>query len=183
MALRKACAYSKKYARPYVRKSTVKSKNYIKAVPQSKITRLFMGNAEKFNKGFFKFRVDLIAKENVQIRDNSLEASRQALNRELDRLFPGNYYFNVGVYPHHILRENKMLTGAGADRMQTGMSHSFGVTIGRAAITKEGQRIFTAFVAEEKDAIKIKDIFERIKKKLPCKSSVIIKKVENNSIA
>ncbi|MHA2113057.1 MAG: hypothetical protein ACW98W_16390 [Candidatus Hodarchaeales archaeon] len=32
-----------------------------------------------------------------------------------------NYHYRVCVYPHHRIRENKMMTGAGADRIQNGM--------------------------------------------------------------
>ena len=43
-----------------------------------------------------------------------------------------------------------MLTGAGADRMQTGMARSFGKTIGRAAFVKPGQILFIIGVKKRK---------------------------------
>ena len=43
-----------------------------------------------------------------------------------------------------------MLTGAGADRMQTGMQQAFGKVIGIAARLKKGQKILTVFV-DKKD--------------------------------
>ena len=52
----------------------------------------------------------------------------------------------VRSYPHHVLRENKMITGAGADRMQTGMQRSFGAAVGLAAQLKEGTPIFCVYV-------------------------------------
>ena len=42
-----------------------------------------------------------------------------------------------------------MLSGAGADRMQTGMKQSFGKVEGMAAQVKKGTTIFTAEVPEE----------------------------------
>ena len=138
--LRKASAYSKKEVRPYTRKSSKKSKSFIKAVPQNKIVKFNMGNS-KLQKNY---TITLFSEEKVQIRDNALESCRMAINKELDKQIPGNYYFTVNVFPHHMLRENKSAGGvAGADRLSHGMKHSFGITIGRAAIVKEGKEVFT----------------------------------------
>ena len=54
----------------------------------------------------------------------------------------------IRVYPHHVLRENKMITGAGADRMQTGMQLSFGRPIGVAAQIKKNQKVISVSVDE-----------------------------------
>jgi len=40
------------------------------------------------------------------------------------KTFNGQYFFRIIPFTHHIQRENKMLTGAGADRTQTGMQLS-----------------------------------------------------------
>jgi len=46
MALRKGSAYSKRYARPYTRKSKKRSKSYIKTVPNSRIVKFQMGDTK-----------------------------------------------------------------------------------------------------------------------------------------
>jgi large subunit ribosomal protein L10e len=150
--LRKASAYSKKLFRPFTRKSGSKSKAYIKAVPASKIVKFNMGNVSAHTNGKYKFAVKFVARERAQIRDNALEASRTLLNKILDKKIPGQYYFNVKVYPHHILRENKTAAGAGADRLSSGMKHSFGVNIGRAAIVYPGTVVFLITVPNERSA-------------------------------
>ena len=43
------------------------------------------------------------------------------------------YYLKVRTYPHQVLRENKMMAFAGADRLQDGMRRSFGKPCGTAA--------------------------------------------------
>ena len=172
MALRKALAYSKKNTRPYTRKSNVKSKSYIKTIPQQKIVRFKMGNIKDYEDGKFKIILKAVCAEKILIRDNSLEAARQYIHKRLDTEVSGQYYFEVRVFPHHILRENKVLTGAGADRMQTGMAHSFGVTNGRAAMVKENQEVFLVAVASEKGKIAAHDILEKIKAKLPCHTRI-----------
>ena len=52
----------------------------------------------------------------------------------------------IRIYPHHIMRENPLATGAGADRMSTGMKKSFGKTIGVAARVHKGQTLVTVNV-------------------------------------
>ena len=78
------------------------------------------------------------------------------------------FYLEVKVYPHHIMRENKMLQGAGADRMQTGMSHSFGVSTERAALVKPNQKIFIVALKNKKHEAEARKLIASIKARLPC---------------
>ncbi|MFH1710682.1 MAG: 50S ribosomal protein L16 [Nanoarchaeota archaeon] len=181
MALRKASAYSKWPARPYTRRSSKKRKNYIKTVPPQKVVKFHMGNISAFEQGKYSTVISVVSKESIQLRDNALEAARQSIHKELELNFPGQYYFGVKVYPHHILRENRMLTGAGADRMQTGMTQSFGATMGRAALIKPNQTIFIIGVNSEK-AVKIsREAIVKIRPKLPCKTRIITEKMKQNT--
>ncbi|MEK6848894.1 MAG: 50S ribosomal protein L16 [Nanoarchaeota archaeon] len=177
MALRKASSYSKRYARPYTRHSSKKGKAYIKTVPPQKVVKFQMGDIKGFLNKQFKFIFEMNAVGNVQIRDTALEASRQFVHKELETACPGGYYFEVCVYPHHIMRENKMLTGAGADRMQTGMQLSFGKTIGRAAFLEKGENIFVVAVNTEKHAQEARKALEKIKAKLPGSKRIVMTKV------
>src|SRR3989304_8640763 len=117
MALRKASAYSKRHVVPYTRISKQKGKAYVKTVPPQAIVKFSMGASDLMNHGKLPHTLTLVTEENVQIRHNALEASRQYINKQLDTALPGQYFFRVIPYPHHIQRENKMLTGAGSDRM------------------------------------------------------------------
>ncbi len=133
--------------RSYTRKSKYRRKNYIRAVPTNKVIRYDMG--EKTKK--FPYKVELQVKEPIQIRHNALESCRQIINRNLIRSIGQDYYLKLNVYPHQVIRENKMLTGAGADRMQTGMQRAFGTPTGVAARLKKKQTVFSVKV--EKDNI------------------------------
>jgi len=179
MALRKASAYSKKKARPFTRKSGVKARAYIKAVPQSKIVKFNMGDINGFNQGKHPFAVKMVADEKIQIRDNSLEACRMFVHKDLDVQIPGAYYLAVKVYPHHILRENKTAAGAGADRLSSGMKHSYGITMGRAAMLNPGKEIFFVSCTNEKAARVAKQTLEKIKSKVPCRSRIVFEKIGN----
>jgi large subunit ribosomal protein L10e len=168
MALRKGAAYSKRSARPYTRVSKKKTKSYIKTVPNSRIVKFKMGDLKGFENKKYPIQLKIVSKDNCQIRDNSIEAVRQYLNRFLQEKLGKEFYLSVHVVPHHILRENKMLTGAGADRMQTGMSRAFGKTVGRAAFVKTGQTLYTVAVKNAKHEVEARKLIRSIRARLPC---------------
>jgi large subunit ribosomal protein L10e len=168
MALRKGSAYTKRYARPFTRASKKRNKSYIKTIPNSKIVKFKMGDITGFDKGEYAVKIGVTAKQTAQVRDNPIEAVRQYLNRHLQTRVGKEFYLEVKIFPHHILRENKMLTGAGADRMQTGMSRAFGKTMGRAALVKPGQLMFIVGVKTHKAEIEARKLIKSIKARLPC---------------
>jgi large subunit ribosomal protein L10e len=176
MALRKACAYSKRLARPYTRKSAVMTKSFIKTIPPQKVVKLRMGDIKAFDANKFPIVLKMITVEDIQMRDTAIESARQFVHHELEANFLGQYYLGLKVFPHHILRENRMLTGAGADRMQTGMAHSFGTAIGRAAFLKAGGEIFIVGVNTEKAAKAARQYLKQIKAKLPCSTRILVEK-------
>lgn len=147
---------------------------YIHGPPQPKITKFVMGNT----RGQFQYRLLLKAKRDAQIRHNALEATRVAVNKALlNKLGEGEYLIKVKVYPHVVLRENKMIATAGADRLQEGMRRAFGKPIGRAARVKAEEAIVEIYVNEPgvqqaKEALKIGS------SKLPIPCKIEIEKVE-----
>ncbi|MDO8634513.1 MAG: 50S ribosomal protein L16 [archaeon] len=146
MGLRPGHCYRSTKDRPYTRLAVrVHDKNYIGAAPGLKIRQFNMGNPFKN----FSRILDLIVLEEVQIRDNAMESTRIMINKGLTKkVGKENYFMKIRAYPYHILRENKIAQGAGADRISTGMSHSFGTPIGRALRVKPGQRIISVLVDE-----------------------------------
>ncbi len=173
MALRKSSSYSKKHVVPFTRISKQKKYAYAKVVPPAKIVKFNMGNLKGYEAGKFSHVLTLTTDENVQIRQNSLEACRQFVNKKLDESITGQYFFRVIPYTHHIQRENKMLTGAGADRTQTGMQLSFGRAIAKAAILKKGEGIMSVAVANQKATSIVRHLYKQIKSKLPCKTRIV----------
>ncbi len=131
MPLRPGRCYRRISRPPYTRQE------YISGVPPPKISRFDMGNP----KGTFPVVVKLISKEKGQIRHNALEAARISANKLMEEHGRQNYHLRIKVYPHHVLRENKMMAFAGADRLQDGMRQAFGKPIGTAARIKTGQEI------------------------------------------
>ncbi|MEM2906349.1 MAG: 50S ribosomal protein L16 [Candidatus Bathyarchaeia archaeon] len=123
--------------------STYSRKEYIHGVPAPKITKFTMGSPT----GNYAYRASLIALTNGQIRHSALEAARVAANKVLqDELGETGYFLKVNLYPHQVLREHKLATQAGADRLSRGMQAAFGSPVGTAARVKNGQEIMTVMV-------------------------------------
>jgi large subunit ribosomal protein L10e len=178
MGLRKASAYSKRRVVPYTRISKKRTKSFVKTVPQQKIVKFVMGKQNLMDKGKLPHRLTVIATEPIQLRHNALEACRQFINKKLNNEFSGQYFFKVIPFPHHIQRENKMLTGAGADRMSSGMQLSYGKSMGKAALIKKDKEIFYVAVPTDKGVAFARKVLKQIKSKLPCKTRVLYEKVE-----
>ncbi len=169
--LRKAVAY-RKLERPYTRKSKYRDKTFIRAAPASRVVAFDMGDIKKK----YEYTLDLISKDSLQIRHNALEAARMTSNRALEKeLGKTGFHFKIRVYPHHVLRENPIAAGAGADRFSTGMQKSFGKPIGLAAQVKKGQKIFS--ISVNKNAVELaKKALTKAKKKFPCSCMIVVNK-------
>lgn len=156
--------------RPYTRKSKYRRLNFVRSVPHNKIVKFVMGDARKD----FPVKVYLRAGSDIQLRHNALESARTSANRYLEKhLGKKGFQFKIRVYPHHILRNNPLAAGAGADRMSTGMARSFGKVVGIAARVKKDQIILE--VGCEKEHIKVvKEALRRAYNKFPitCKIDV-----------
>merc|ERR1712187_955578 len=69
----------------------------------------------------------LVSYSSGHVSAETLEAARVAAFRFLDsRLARQAFHLRLRSHPHNILRQNKVLSCAGADRLQTGMRGAFG---------------------------------------------------------
>ncbi len=153
-------------------------KEFVKGFPPPKINKFTMGDT----KASFEYEASLIAVEQAQIRHNALEAARVASNRVLMDKLVNNYRLKVLPYPHNILRENKMIFGAHADRLQDGMRRSFGKPIGTAARVRANQTVIIVNVnAEGVEAAK--EALKRGSAKLPIPCRIVIGKMQRKEEA
>ncbi len=159
----------------YTRVSNNPSASFITGVPGPKITHYETGNLSKE----FDTEVSIVSNGQIQIRHNSLEASRIAANKIIEGTIGiNNYKFKVRVFPHHVLRENIMATGAGADRVSKGMRRSFGKPIGTAARIRKGQTVFSIYINKSEDAIKIaKKALHTAIGKLPGSMKIVVRQL------
>ncbi|MBI3051127.1 50S ribosomal protein L16 [Candidatus Woesearchaeota archaeon] len=169
--LRKGVSY-RTIERPNTRISKFKGKSFVRMTPNIKISRFEMGENRKY-----KYVLNLIPKASVQIRQESLESARQTSLRHLEgNLGKLGYYFRLKVFPFHVLRENPLASGAGADRMSTGMQKSFGKPIGVAAQVRKGRAVMD--IGVDRDNIPVaKEALRKALTKMSCSFSVQV--VEN----
>lgn len=157
-----------------VAKKAYTRRKYMGGVPGSKIVQFEMGNLSQE----FPTEVDLIVEEACQIRHSALEAARITANRRLMKdVGRSNFHFKVRVFPHHVLRENKQATGAGADRVSEGMRLAFGKAVGTAARVEPGQKIMTVFSSPQY-LEKIKDALRHSGHKLPTPSHLKVSTIK-----
>ena len=167
MPLKPARCYTHQEKPPYTRKE------YIHGVPPPKIVKFVMGNPH----------VDadtvlvLMALEKATVRHNALEAARLMASKYLSRAVGDqNYMLVIRTYPHHVIREHKMMAFAGADRLQEGMRLAFGKPVGVAARVDIGTEIIEVRVKSQHiDAAK--EALRRAASKLPVKTRIVVKQL------
>jgi len=171
--LRKNAAYQN-LERPYTRISKYTTKNYVRGgFPHMKVIKFEMGNPKKE----FETVVKLNSCRNMNVRHNALESARMTANRLLEKTLGKEYHLKIRIYPFHVLRENPLASGAGADRLSSGMKHSFGVTVGRAALIRPGKELFFISCPTEKTAREARKAIIKAKPKVPCKTKIVFEKL------
>jgi large subunit ribosomal protein L10e len=133
MGRRPARCYRYQKNKPYIKS------RYCRGVPESKI-RIFDVGAKKAPVDLFPFVAHLVSDEKAQVSSEALEAARVAINKHLTKTIGKEaYHIKIRAHPYHVLRANTMLSCAGADRLSSGMRHSYGKPIGVAARVDIGQ--------------------------------------------
>jgi large subunit ribosomal protein L10e len=157
-----------------ISKKAYTRREYMGGVPGSKIVQFEMGNLSQE----FPTEVDLVVEEACQIRHSALEAARITVNRRLMKdVGRSNFHFKVRIFPHHVLRENKQATGAGADRVSEGMRLAFGKAVGTAARVDANQKILTVYSTPQY-LEKIKDALNHGGHKLPTPSHLKVSEIK-----
>ncbi len=127
-----------------------------------------MGNPRKK----YDCTLQLNSCRSMNIRHNALEAARMSCNRLLERSLGTNYHLKIKPYPFHVLRENPIAAGAGADRMSTGMQLAYGKAVGAAARVKDGQTVIELKL--DRTNLNLgKEALGRAAKKMPCTFKII----------
>ncbi len=149
-------------------------REYMGGVPASRVSQYVMGNST----AEFPVTLTLKVKNRVQIRHTSIEAGRIAANKVLvANCGSPNYQMVVRAFPHVVLRENKLATGAGADRVSSGMRQGFGKTVGTAARLERNQAILTVSVPADKVAVAMDSLW-RASMKFPSPCYIDVDKGE-----
>ncbi len=146
---------------------------YNRGVPDPKI-RIYDAGKKKAGVDEFPTSVHIISLEKEQLSSEALEAGRIAANKYLIK-FAGkdSFHLRCRVHPWHVTRINKMLSCAGADRLQTGMRGAWGKPQGKVARIKIGQPLYSVRVKEQHVKI-AKEALHRAKNKFPGRQKILI---------
>merc|ERR1712108_80160 len=126
----------------------IKNKPYIKSrfcrgVPDPKL-RIYDVGRKRANVDDFPLAVHLVCDEKENLSSEALEAARIVVNKYLTtQTGKDSFHMRIRVHPYHVLRINKMLSCAGADRLQTGMRGAFGKPFGKVARVSIGQIVLS----------------------------------------
>jgi len=82
------------------------------------------------------------------------------------------FHMRIRAHPFHVLRINKMLSCAGADRLQTGMRLSYGKPVGTCARVRIGQILISIRTKPNLEAV-AREALRRAKMKFPGKQVVV----------
>jgi len=127
MGRRPASCYRYQKNKPYPKS------RFNRGVPDPKL-RFYDGGRKKSYWDRFPNTVHLVSKEKEQISSECLEAARIAANKYMvTRTGKEGFHIRIRVHPYHVVRINKMLSCAGADRLQTGMRHAYGKALCKCA--------------------------------------------------
>merc|ERR1711908_231638 len=113
----------------YCKNKPYPKSRFNRGVPDPKI-RIFDLGRKKAGVDEFPLSVHLVSDELEQLSSEALEAARICCNKYLVKnCGKEGFHIRVRVHPFHVLRINKMLSCAGADRLQTGMRGAYGKAV------------------------------------------------------
>ncbi|CAA6656504.1 unnamed protein product [Spirodela intermedia] len=146
---------------------------YCRGVPDPKI-RIYDVGMKKKGVDEFPFCVHLVSWEKENVTSEALEAARIACNKYMTK-FAGKdaFHLRVRVHPFHVLRINKMLSCAGADRLQTGMRGAFGKPQGTCARVDIGQ-VLMSVRCKDGNGGNAQEALRRAKFKFPGRQKIIV---------
>ncbi|ELA46299.1 ribosomal protein L10.e [Vavraia culicis subsp. floridensis] len=150
----------------------IKSK-YCRGVPDPKI-RIHDIGKKSAHVDEFPCMIYLKSLAKEQISSEALETARVTANKHMfGAAGKDGYHYRVLIHPYNVLRINKMLSCAGADRLQTGMRGAFGKPYGLCARVDMNQRVLAirtkpAFVKHAVEALR------RAKYKFPGNYEVVV---------
>jgi len=167
MGRRPARCYRFLKNRPYIKS------RYCRGVPDAKIKIYDLGK-RKATVDEFPLCIHLVSNENEQVSSEALEAARICANKYITKIAnKDSFHLRVRCHPYHVLRINKMLSCAGADRLQTGMRGAYGKPCGLAARVRIGQILFSVRCKDAHKATVIEGL-RRSKFKFPGQQKIVV---------
>ncbi|KAJ5710454.1 Ribosomal protein L10e/L16 [Penicillium malachiteum] len=160
----------------YCKNKPYPKSRFNRGVPDGKI-RIFDLGRKKASVDDFPCAVHLVSNEYEQLSSEALEAARICANKYLVKVAgKETFHMRVRVHPHHVIRINKMLSVAGADRLQTGMRGAFGKPAGKVARVNVGQILLSVRTVDRHQATAV-EALRRSMYKFPGRQKVVVSKM------
>ncbi|EPY49618.1 60S ribosomal protein L10 [Schizosaccharomyces cryophilus OY26] len=159
----------------YIKNKPYPKSRYNRAVPDPKI-RIFDLGRKRAGVDEFPLCIHLVSNELEQITSEALEAARISSNKYLVKMAGKDaFHLRVRAHPYHVVRINKMLSCAGADRLQQGMRHAFGKPNALVARVRIGQILISIRTKDSNRSTAI-EALRRCQYKFPGQQKIIVSK-------
>jgi len=159
----------------YCKNKPYPKSRFNRGVPDPKI-RIFDLGRKRANVDDFPLCVHLVSNEYEQLSSEALEAARICANKYLVKIAgKEGFHMRVRAHPYHVVRINKMLSCAGADRLQTGMRGAYGKPNGSVARVNIGQILLSVRTRDSHRATAI-EALRRSQYKFPGRQKIIVSK-------
>merc|ERR1712212_1263676 len=159
----------------YCKNKPYPKSRFCRGVPDPKI-RIFDLGRKKARVDEFPLCVHLVSDEYEQLSAEALEAGRICCNKYMVKhTAKDQFHIKIRVHPFHVLRINKMLSCAGADRLQTGMRGAFGKPQGTVARVNIGQPLMSIRCKDNNEATAV-EALRRAKFKFPGRQKIFTSK-------
>jgi len=159
----------------YCKNKPYPKSRFNRGVPDPKI-RIFDLGRKKASVDDFPLCVHLVSDEYEQLSSEALEAARITANKYIVKMAGKDaFHMRVRVHPFHVIRINKMLSCAGADRLQTGMRGAFGKPQGTVARVNIKQILLSVRCRDVHKKVVI-EALRRCKFKFPGRQKIAVSK-------
>jgi len=166
MGRRPARCYRYQKGKPYIKS------RYCRGVPDAKI-RIYDLGKKNATVDEFPAVYHLVSDEKEQLTAEALEASRIVVNKYMATTCGReSFHGRIRCHPYHVLRINKMLSCAGADRLQTGMRGAYGKPQGLTARVDIGQ-ILISIRTKPANLMHAKEALRRARYKFPGRQKLV----------
>merc|ERR1712149_159815 len=110
----------------YCKNKPYPKSRFCRGVPDPKI-RIYDLGSKKASVLSFPKHIVMVSDELEQLSSEALEAARICANKYMTKnIGKESFHLRMRCHPYHVTRINKMLSCAGADRLQTGMRGAYG---------------------------------------------------------
>ena len=157
----------------YCKNKPYPKSRFNRGVPDPRIRQYDCGK-KTAEADMFPACVHLVSWEREQVGSEALEAARVAANKHMiTHGGKDSFHLRIRVHPWHVIRINKMLSCAGADRIQTGMRHAYGKAYCKCARVKIGS-ILMSIRSKPKDLDKAIAALQKAKFKFAGRQKIMV---------